>query len=265
MKSLTFILTLLLTAAAFAQTPDPADSIIIESKYAAPNKGACASAVLRVRVYITNKDSLANVSLPLVSRTTSGGAYATISRPASCGVRTSPVVFDFLYPPAPGGTPRLPTRIPNFSFYHSDSPDSLLWTGTFDAADPEHTMVPPNPFRTALLDIKFDTVKANVGTFELDSLRILGINRPEFVNRQGVTVRVNFVKSTITVRVNGDMNLDRLLTPADVVQIINGIFRGDTPAAGAAATDVNCDGMGTSADVVTELNGVFLGMAFPCQ
>ncbi|MGE5692184.1 MAG: hypothetical protein ACM3YF_00215, partial [Candidatus Zixiibacteriota bacterium] len=48
--------------------PDPRDSIIIESRAALSSAGACSSAVLKVRVFITNKDTLANVTLPLEER-----------------------------------------------------------------------------------------------------------------------------------------------------------------------------------------------------
>jgi len=231
---------LVLTTTAFAQAPDPADSIIIESKYAAPNKGACASAVLRVRVYITNKDSLGNVSLPLVSTSTSGGAYATLSRPASCSAsRTSPSVFDFLYPPYYDGTIRLPTRVPSFGRYHSDSPDSFMWTGTFDPTT-YYSELPPTPTRIPLLEIKFDSVRSNLGTFEIDSTRILSSSL-QFVTLGGISLPVNFVKSTITVIPKGDLNNDGLLTPADVVLILNCVIEGIVPPVGAGPLGGHCN------------------------
>jgi len=250
---------LLLTTTAFAQVPDPADSIIIESKYAAPKNGACQSAVLRVRVYITNKDSLGNVTLPFLFTSKSGGAYATLSRPANCSSdrAASATVFDFIYP----DPTRLPTRATNSQNYHSNSPDSFPWSGNLQI-DQE---LLPNSTRTPFLEIKFDTVRTNLGTFEIDTTRI-GFSSPVFVTLLGgAVIPFNFVKSTITVRINGDMNLDGLLTSPDVVLILNCVFLGMISPAGAGACDVNCDGMPTPADVVDELNGVFLGMAFPCQ
>ncbi len=264
MKSAIGSFLLLAATTAFAQAPDPADSIILESKYAAPQNGACASAVLRVRVYITNKDSLGYVGLPLLTTSTSGGAYATLSRPVSCSAsRTNSTVFDFLYPPYYDGTIRLPSRVPYFSFYHSNSPDSFLWTGTFDPTT-YYSELPPTPTRTPLLEIKFDSVRTNLGTFELDSVKILTSRRPEFFTTQGSLVPVNFVKSTITVIPKGDLNNDGLLTPADVVLILNCVIEGIVPPMGAGACDVNCDGIATSADVVLELNATFLGSPFPC-
>jgi hypothetical protein len=46
-----------------AQTPDPRDSVIIESKTVYPGNGPAAA---YVKVYITNKDTLAGYTLCLV-------------------------------------------------------------------------------------------------------------------------------------------------------------------------------------------------------
>ncbi len=55
---------ILLGATIASATPDPRDSIIIESKTVFPEAGPCQSAVLKVRVWITNKDSVSMIILP---------------------------------------------------------------------------------------------------------------------------------------------------------------------------------------------------------
>lgn len=207
---------LFLSASVAFAAPDPADSVILESKTVAPQAGACQSAVLKVRVSITNKDSLANVTFPVLEQSLAGSAYAIISRPASCGARTLiQHVFNFLYPPGPGGGVRLPTRIASYSQYHSTPPDTFLFTGTLDDPFNDDGKVPPNPTRTPLLEIKFDSVVTSappgVGKFELDSGKIFS-NTIAFVDLNGNTIRVNFVKSVITVGVPLEFNL---ISPAN--------------------------------------------------
>jgi len=203
------------TAAALPP-PDPADSVILESKFTAvPITGLCNSGGFRVRVYVTNKDSLGNVTLPLESKTINGNAYGIISRPTNCSAsRTSPVVFNFLYPVADGsGTSRLGTRTPNYQNYHSDSPDTFMFTGTFDPTD-DDTKVPPNSPRALLLEIKFDSV-TGIGCFQLDSSKVLSLTI-QFVDTKGNTIFVNFVSSIDTVVQKTDVrNINQGVIPKD--------------------------------------------------
>jgi len=239
-------------------TPDPMDSVIIQSKIVLPLNGPCNSAGLKVQVYITNKDSIAGISLPLEQKTVSGDAYGTPSRPANCSAaRVSPTVFNFLYPVAGSGTPRLAIRVPNWQNYHSDSPDTFLFTGTFDATDSD-TKVPPNLTRTLLLEIKFDSVMGSCGAFEIDSTRFFD-NTIQFVDNLGRRVPVNFVKGVESFPAKGDMDANGSLSSADVVLHLNCTYLGEGNCSLCFA-DVNCDGFLTSADVVGELNYVFLGI-----
>jgi len=191
------VFLLMIPAMALAGIPDPADSIIIEQKTAAPVAGACNSALLRVRVLITNKDSLGNVTIPFLTTSISGGAYSIVSRPLNCSAaRTSPVAFDFTYPVAqPSLTPRLGTRVPSFAGYHSNSPDTFMFTGTFDPTD-DDTKLPPNLTRTELLQIKFDSC-SNLGVMDIDSGKVLQ-STIQFVDTRGTTIFINFVKGSVT-------------------------------------------------------------------
>ena len=64
--------------------------------------------------------------------------------------------------------------------------------------------------------------------------------------------------------VKGDLNLDGLLTIADVVMQLNAVFLSAPFPAPFENADVNCDGLLKPADVVLELWAVFLQEPFPC-
>jgi hypothetical protein len=115
------------------------------------------------------------------------------------------------------------------------------------------------------VDIKFDTVRANIGQFELDSGKVLA-NTIQFRDLFGQKVNVNFVKGVINVINRGDLNADGVLTPADQVLMLNCAFCAacSPPLSGRDICDMNCDGLTTSSDVVLHLNRVFLGTPFPC-
>jgi hypothetical protein len=73
----------------------------------------------------------------------------------------------------------------------------------------------------------------------------------------GATAIPHFVK--------GDLNLDGILTLADVVMELNAVFLGRPFPASFETADVNCDAVLTAADVVLHLNATFLGEPFPCS
>jgi|GEM_PF-6670225 len=62
---------------------------------------------------------------------------------------------------------------------------------------------------------------------------------------------------------HGDLNVDGLLSPTDVVLELNCVFlsSGNCPI---CLTDVNCDSAASPSDIVFLLLAVFLGEAFPC-
>lgn len=182
--------------------PDPRDSVILESKTVAPVAGASGSGVVRMRVWITNKDSLTFVTLPLIETSASGGAYMTLSGPL-------PRNFNRVVVPL---TTTLQTqRIFNGARYNSSSPDSFLIAGGFDPLDPA-TIEPPNVSRKALWDIKFDTVisQAQVGFVQFDSGRVA--QSLTFTNTLPSDHTPNFVKSIFQVGVAFQLDL---ITPLD--------------------------------------------------
>lgn len=229
--------------------PDPRDSIIIESKVVAPSEGPLAAVV---RVYITNKDTLANVTAALVERSVSGGAYMALAWPRSFGGVVTP----------------LTTTLPDFQTfignrYNSASPDTFA-VGSFTTS--LSTLEPPNSSRKAFWEIKFDTVRLNTGAsgkVEIDTASRILENYTMFVKYTtefAAIVRPNFVKGTITVSLADpgfvpskkpkwwDMNLDGSIDAADAVLLLNCVFLGAGECRGA-----------TSSDVVRLLNEVYLG------
>jgi len=233
-------------------TPDPRDSIILESKTVAPGTG---HPYTTVKVYITNKDSVGYMVLALKEVSTSGGAYGLLSRTASGTLAFSSVITN-LTP-----TFRLFPAV-SFSGYNRSSPDTFLVAAGCDPTDLS-TVEPSNATRKAVWEIKFDTVLSSVGTFELDSAVI--VNEPSsFVNTRPVSLPVNFAKSVITVAYpKGDFNQDFAMSAADIVLLINCVFQ-SMPPPGGASCDLNCDGQTSAADVVLEVNAVFNQEPFPC-
>ena len=132
-----------LFSSAFA-IPDPQDSVIIESKTIAPGVGSPAAIV---GVFITNKDTLAAITLALVVRSITGGAYATLAWP-----RTFDGVVGSLNTPLTGDKFFVSNR------YDGISPDTFTIAMVYDVLDKPSTSEPPNLLCRRILEIKFDSV-----------------------------------------------------------------------------------------------------------
>ncbi len=64
----------------------------------------------------------------------------------------------------------------------------------------------------------------------------------------------------------GDVNADRLLTSADIIYLVNYIFKGGpTPIPCIALGDNNCSGTITSADIIWMTTHIFKGGPPPCR
>jgi hypothetical protein len=230
--------------------PDPRDSIILETKKVASIIGAAGG--VRVKVYITNKDSLWGMALALEEKSTSGGAYMLFSHP-----RTYSGVVARL-------TNTLTNGVVNFDGYNSSSPDRCAISGFGDPLNPA-AIEPPNSARKAVWEFKFDTVFNSAGTVEFDTAEY--VLATGFSTAGGLALNVNSLKSVVTVVTNplkGDLNLDGEVRPSDVVWELQCVFLGEIPPAGRARCDLNCDGQATAADVAVFLTYKFLTLVWPC-
>ena len=182
------------TQAILLAQPDPRDSIIIESKKSAPGAypGAATdtAAYLYLKVFITNRDSLTSMTLALVERSTSGGAYAILGRPRTFKGVASRLTTTL------GGSLVLNAGTGTGNGYNSASPDSFLIAAVYDNLDPAN-FEPPNAVRKAFWEIKFDSVLNKPGTFELDAGRV--VQPSGFTNMVPKDLPVNFVKGVVTV------------------------------------------------------------------
>ena len=229
--------------------PDPRDSVIIEFKTIAPGIGTPAAAV---GVYISNKDSLIGVTLELVERSISGGAYMTLAWP-----RDFEAVVGSLNSPLQKGLTKV------FVSRNGTPPDSFSITALWNPRSWSGTVEPPNLVRKRLLEIKFDSVLSNEGEVELDSafwhLNGSDISTGFVIYRDSdyMDLPVNFVKGVITVAepARGDMDGNGAFTALDVILLSNCVFvkEGYQPRA-----DLTCDGAVSPADVVAILRKVFL-------
>jgi hypothetical protein len=68
------------------------------------------------------------------------------------------------------------------------------------------------------------------------------------------------------VELTGDVNVNGVRTSADVIYMVNYVFKGGPPPLPVAgAGDVNCDGSVTSADIIYLVNHVFKSGPAPCD
>lgn len=257
MKALMGAILLLASVSTAFAAPDPRDSIILESKIVIPGRhlgsSGDTSSYLYVGVWITNKDTIVGMNTSLEIRSTSGGAFIILARPRSFNGTLDRPTNSFGGPVAQSFAP----------LANSQSPDSARWFGAFDPLD-ENTKEPPNATRKLFWQIKFDTVLANLGTVEIDSIKLFTSSTVNFFGPNSQQIEVNFVKSILTVALKGDMNLDGMLTPTDAVAHLTCVFLGNDPPSGTETCDFNCDGLGTPSDVILLWNSIFFGDPFPC-
>jgi hypothetical protein len=188
---------LMIPALVFAGVPSPQDSVIVESKTVAPVNGACGSAGIKLRTFITHKDSLANVTLPYITTSALNSGYATLSRPGSCAARNFAAVIDPLIPAS-----QLKSRLLNVSTYHSNSPDTFAVFFTLTDPTDDAEKLEPSLSRRNMMDVKFDsaTTASIPGVMNVDSGKQLA-NTIQFVNLAGGKVDVNFVMGVLTISV----------------------------------------------------------------
>jgi hypothetical protein len=71
---------------------------------------------------------------------------------------------------------------------------------------------------------------------------------------------------TCPIALSGDVNLSTTLTSADIIFLVNFVFKGGAvPMPCEANGDVNCTGAVTSADIIFMVNHVFKGQDAPCD
>jgi len=72
--------------------------------------------------------------------------------------------------------------------------------------------------------------------------------------------------NVVVVANTGDVNTDGSITSADIIYLVNYVFKGGAPPMPCeAAGDVNCNGSVTSADIIYLVSYVFKGGAAPCD
>ena len=77
--------------------------------------------------------------------------------------------------------------------------------------------------------------------------------------------RCDFYTSTTAQTLPGDCNANGLITSADIIYLVNYVFKGDDPPVVPGHGDVNCDESVSSADVITLVNYVFKSGTPPCD
>jgi len=88
--------------------------------------------------------------------------------------------------------------------------------------------------------------------------------RDAAVSAIGNTIPADYAWVASTV-LTGDVNLDGKYTSADIIQMVNYVFKSAAPPDPVSLGDVNCSGNVTSADIITMVNHVFKGGPPPCS
>lgn len=84
------------------------------------------------------------------------------------------------------------------------------------------------------------------------------------VSALGTTISDTYVYTT-AMTLPGDVNCDGSCTSADIIYMVNYIFKGGAPPDVPGHADVNCDGSDTSADIISMVNFVFKSGNPPCS
>jgi hypothetical protein len=161
----------------------------------------------------------------------------------------------------------------------SASFEVFLWNVAHEmATDPDTTSCgfidfDPTPDSGARLLWTIDFVPSDSGTILIDSVFVppgnhLGASSPSTDPDTPIswTPKLITVVSSCPGIVTGDINADSLITPGDLILLVNRVFKG----AGAfspcdAVADVNCSGLLTPSDLVELVNFIFKGGAAPCN
>ncbi len=228
---------------------DPADQVIVQTRIILP--AGAGAPYTSLKVWITNKDPIRAVILPLAELQTEPPVYAVLSGDA-------PVTFL---------TPTIRMHLADMGFYAGIAPGPdpfLIVTHEFS----ELFIEPPNLEPKALLDINFDVVLPPCGTVVFDSLPPVppGGAFPfldhtiAFVNVGFERIPVNFRMGALAVK--GDITGDGFLSPADVSEEILCVFL-PMLACATCPADNNLDGALTPSDLSTLILAVFLGTFSP--
>jgi hypothetical protein len=128
-------------------------------------------------------------------------------------------------------------------------------------------------------DIYFDTVRTIPMDTDGDGVPDISDNCP-FVPNPGQSdvdtdgfgdvcdncPRVSNPNQAITISMPGDVNNNGAITSADIIYLVNYVFKGGfAPVPCPAVGDVNCDGAITSADIIFLVNFVFKSGLPPCD
>jgi len=84
------------------------------------------------------------------------------------------------------------------------------------------------------------------------------------VSAIGVTIPETYVW-TAAATLPGDCNADGAFTSADIIYLVNFVFKGGAPPVVPLHGDVNCNGTTTSADIIYMVYFIFKSGTPPCS
>jgi len=189
-------LLLVLPVLAWAQAPNPADSIILESKSLAT--GLSGVPAFSVKVYITNDDTLGYLTLALIEQTIVGNAYAQLDSSGSADDPDGRTWDDVVIPL--NGT-LFDSKAENFSLYAATG-RFLVGAGFAPTtANPTRRSEPPNAARDDIWELQFMNT-SGIGQVELDSMTLIQKTQFTYIKQNGSVVAdepVNWVPGILSI------------------------------------------------------------------
>jgi hypothetical protein len=147
-----------------------------------------------------------------------------------------------------------------------DSTVTFIWSAVGDAIDYQMQLSTDSNFTTLHTDTTLSLEGVSLSGLTSDSTMYYWRIRSTNTCGTGDWALSNFLIDFCPVLQTGDVNVDGILTSADIINMVNFAFKsGPPPLPIEAAGDTNCSGSVGSADIIIMVNHVFKSAAPPCD
>lgn len=144
-------------------------------------------------------------------------------------------------------------------------PTSLAWEAVAGAQFYHVQVDLDSAFGSPYMDSTLAETTTSVGGLEEGALYFWRVAMTDDCATSNWSAPRSF-RASCAVALTGDVNVDETLTAADIIVVVNYIFKGGSaPLPIPQAADVNCSGTVTSADIIYLVSHVFKGAPAPCD
>jgi len=147
-----------------------------------------------------------------------------------------------------------------------DSTVSFIWSAVGDAIEYQMQLSTDSDFTTLQNDTTLSIEGVSLSGLTNDSAVYYWRVRSTNTCGTGDWSVSSFLLAFCPVLLTGDVNVDGVLTSADIIKMVNYVFKsGLPPLPIEAAGDTDCDSSVTSSDIIIMVNHVFKSAAPPCD